>query len=46
MQLVVLCFGSLGCVKSDVWKGLRNFSQSKENIKNVIWRKLYLEELS
>ena len=36
VQLVVLCFGSLGCVKSDVWKGLRNFSQSKENIKNVI----------
>ena len=33
MQLVVLCFGFLGCVKSDVWKGLRNFSQSKENIK-------------
>ena len=31
VQLVVLCFGSLGCVKSDVWKGLRNFSQSKEN---------------
>ena len=36
VQLVVLCFGSLGCVKSDVWKGLRNFSQSKESIKNVM----------
>ena len=22
MQLVVLCFGLLGCVKSDVWQGL------------------------
>ena len=33
VQLAVLCFGSLGCVKSDVWKGLRHFSQSKENIK-------------
>ena len=33
VQLVVLCFGSLGCVKSDVRKGLRHFSQSKENIK-------------
>ena len=36
VQLVVLCCGSLGCVKNDVWNGLRNFSQSKENIKNVM----------
>ena len=36
VQLVVLCFGSLGCVKVDVWKGLRTFTQSKENIKNVM----------
>ena len=36
VQLVVLCFGSLGCVKSDVWKGLRKFSQSKENITIVM----------
>ena len=35
VQLVVLCFGSLGCAKSDVWKGLSNFPHSKENIKNV-----------
>ena len=36
VQLVILCFGLLGCVKSDVWKGLTNFSQSEENIKNVM----------
>ena len=35
VQLIVLCFGSLGCVKGDVRKGLRKLSQSKENIKNV-----------
>ena len=36
VQLIVLCFGSLGCVKGDVWKGLRKYSKSKENIKNVM----------
>ena len=36
VKLVVLCFGSLGCVKNDVWKGLRNFCQNKENVKNVM----------
>ena len=36
VQLIVLCFGSLGCVKSDIWKGLRTFCQSKEDIKNVV----------
>ena len=25
VQLVVLCFGSLGCVKSDVWKRIEKF---------------------
>ena len=39
MQLVLLCFGSLRCVRSDVWQGFRNFCQSKENIKIVM--KLY-----
>ena len=35
-NLVVLCFGSLGCVKKDVWKLLRKFTNDKCYLKDVL----------
>ena len=35
-KLLVLCFGSLGSVKSDVWRCLRTFSDDKLKIKQVL----------
>ena len=54
VQLIILCFGSLGCVKGDVWKGLRSspkvkkYKECDEVVFNIVynWRKPYLEEHS
>ena len=35
-KLLVLCFGSLGSVRTDVWNCLRMFSDDKVSIKNVL----------
>ena len=38
VKLIVLCFGSLGSVKSDVWSGLRYFKPTKESLKMFLKR--------
>ena len=35
-KLLVLCFGSLGCVHSNVWNCLRRFSEDKASLKQVL----------
>ena len=36
VELVVLCFGSLGCMRNDVWRGLRKLGMSKSDIKDLM----------
>ena len=36
VDLVVLCFGSLGSVRKDVWKHLKRFSSDKNLIKSIM----------
>ena len=36
VKLIVLCFGSLGSIKSDVWSGLRYFNPSKVDLKRLL----------
>ena len=36
VKLIVLCFGSLGSIKKDVWSGLRHFKPSKVELKRFI----------
>ena len=36
VKLIVLCFGSLGSIKSDVWSGLRFFNPTKESLKRLL----------
>ena len=35
-KLIVLCFGSLGSIKNDVWSGLRYFKPDKEKLKRLL----------
>ena len=36
VEMLVLCFGSLGSVRNDAWKCLRKFSKDKIYIKEVL----------
>ena len=36
VKLIVLCFGSLGSVKSDVWSGLQYFKPERESLKRLL----------
>ena len=36
VKLIVLCFGSLGSIKSDVWSGLRFFKPPKVELKRLL----------
>ena len=36
VKLLVMCFGSLGCVKQDVFGSLRKFTDDKYEIKSVM----------
>ena len=35
-KLIVLCFGSLGSIKNDVWSGLRYFKPGKDKLKRLL----------
>lgn len=35
-KLIVLCFGSLGSIKNDVWSGLRYFQPGKDQLKKLL----------
>ena len=35
-KLIVLCFGSLGSIKEDVWSNLRYFKPDKESLKRLL----------
>ena len=35
-KLIVLCFGSLGSIKNDVWSGLRYFKPAKPELKRIL----------
>ena len=35
-ELIVLCFGSLGCVKKDVWSKLKRFTTDKDLVKKTL----------
>ena len=35
-KLIVLCFGSLGSIKKDVWSGLRYFKPDKDKLKKLL----------
>ena len=35
-KLIVLCFGSLGSIREDVWGGLRYFKPEKESLKRLL----------
>ena len=34
--LKVLCFGSLGCIKKDVWTVMRSLSEDKLIVKSIL----------
>ena len=36
VKLIVLCFGSLGSIKNDVWSGLRYFKPEKDQLKRLL----------
>ena len=36
IKMVVLCFGSLGCIKKDVWRGMRALSIGKVTAKRLL----------
>ena len=36
VELIVLCFGSLGCIRKDVWKSLRRLKIDKDVIKDCL----------
>ena len=35
-ELYVLCFGSLGCIRNNIWNILRRFSDNKKSIKELL----------